>query len=136
MVEPEFLLDTNILIYLLDGTNPSLRGAIEACSPGQIVTSALCFAEAAYGLRGDDAGQRGLWRLSELFVPLPFDVKAASCFPEVPFRRGKLDRLIAAHVLALDLTLITNNQSDFADVPGLRIENWTLPRTLPQTPPL
>ena len=35
------------------------------------------------------------------------------------------DRLIAAHALALDLTLVTNNERDFADVPGLRIENWT-----------
>ena len=28
---------------------------------------------------------------------------------------------------ARDLTIVTNNDRDFTDVPGLRTENWTLP---------
>ncbi|RZM09491.1 MAG: hypothetical protein EOP68_09035 [Sphingomonas sp.] len=63
--------------------------------------------------------------LLAVIASLPFDLAAAGRFPLVPFRGGKLDRLIAAHALALDLTLITNDEDDFADVPGLRIENWT-----------
>jgi hypothetical protein len=39
-------------------------------------------------------------------------------------RRDALDKLIAAHALALDLTLVTNNPRDFADYAALRIENW------------
>jgi tRNA(fMet)-specific endonuclease VapC len=39
-------------------------------------------------------------------------------------RRDALDKLIAVHALALDLTLVTNNAWDFADYPDLRIENW------------
>lgn len=39
-------------------------------------------------------------------------------------RRNALDRLIAAHAIRLDATLVTNNESDFAGFPGLRIENW------------
>jgi tRNA(fMet)-specific endonuclease VapC len=39
-------------------------------------------------------------------------------------RRDALDRLIAAHALSLDLTLVTNNEADFAGYPGLRVENW------------
>ena len=31
---------------------------------------------------------------------------------------------IAAHALALDLTLITDNIREFSRVPDLRIENW------------
>ena len=34
------------------------------------------------------------------------------------------DTLIAAHALALDATLVTNNTAEFARVPGLRCENW------------
>ena len=32
--------------------------------------------------------------------------------------------LIAAHALALDLTLVTANEREFSRVPDLRIENW------------
>jgi tRNA(fMet)-specific endonuclease VapC len=55
---------------------------------------------------------------------VPFDEAAAKAYARVPFKRGKLDRLIAAHAVALDLTLVTNNEVDFADVDGLKIENW------------
>jgi tRNA(fMet)-specific endonuclease VapC len=42
-------------------------------------------------------------------------------------RRDALDRLIAAHALAIGAVLITNNEADFLDYPGLRIENWARP---------
>jgi tRNA(fMet)-specific endonuclease VapC len=65
--------------------------------------------------------------LLEIITPLPFDVRAALRFAEIPFHRGRSDRLIAAHTLALGLILVTNNEKDFADVAGLMIENWTRP---------
>ncbi len=37
---------------------------------------------------------------------------------------GPLDTLIAAHAVALDLTLVTHNVREFSRVPGLRVENW------------
>jgi tRNA(fMet)-specific endonuclease VapC len=37
---------------------------------------------------------------------------------------GPLDQQIAAHALALDITLVTNNLREFERVPGLRVENW------------
>ncbi|MCU0781595.1 MAG: hypothetical protein MUF04_10915 [Akkermansiaceae bacterium] len=40
----------------------------------------------------------------------------------------RIDRLIAAHACALDLTLVTDNTSEFARVANLRIENWLEPR--------
>jgi tRNA(fMet)-specific endonuclease VapC len=39
-------------------------------------------------------------------------------------RRDALDKLIAAHAVALDVTLVTSNLSDFDSYPGLRLENW------------
>lgn len=38
-------------------------------------------------------------------------------------RRDALDRLIAAHALAVDAVLVTNNEADFRDYPGLTVEN-------------
>ena len=39
---------------------------------------------------------------------------------------GPNDTLIAAHALALDCTLVTDNETEFLRVPGLRVENWLI----------
>ena len=39
---------------------------------------------------------------------------------------GSNDLLIAAHALALDLTLVTANTREFKRVPTLRLDNWLL----------
>ncbi|HSX54046.1 MAG TPA: PIN domain-containing protein [Sphingomonas sp.] len=57
---------------------------------------------------------------------MPFDTAAAQRFPAARKARGKFDRLIAAHALALGAALVTHNVRDFRDVPGLRIEDWTI----------
>jgi tRNA(fMet)-specific endonuclease VapC len=124
VTDAAYLLDTNILVYLVGGLHAPLRWRVEAFPPGALVTSSLCAAEALFGMGGDEAAMRSLERLLGVIEPRDFDLAAARAFVNVPFRRGRLDRLIAAHALSLDLTLVTNNESDFADVPGLRIQNW------------
>jgi tRNA(fMet)-specific endonuclease VapC len=47
---------------------------------------------------------------------------------------GPNDLLIAAHALALDATVVTNNQREFQRAPGLRVENWLQTET-PRHPP-
>nr|WP_245439858.1 PIN domain-containing protein [Microvirga aerophila] len=37
---------------------------------------------------------------------------------------GKSDLWIAAHAKSLGLTLVTNNESEFQRVDGLKVENW------------
>ena len=37
---------------------------------------------------------------------------------------GANNLLIAAHAMALDLTLVTNNIREFERVEGLKLENW------------
>lgn len=127
MGEAEFLLDTNILVYLLGGRSDVLRARVEQCLPGSLVTSTLCVAELAVGLADDRKVEAALADLLGVVAPLPFDLPAALRFPEVPFGRGRLDRFIAAQALALGLPIVTNNERDFADIPALRIENWTKP---------
>ena len=125
MADPRFLLDTNILVYLIAGKPEPLRLRVQQCRPGSLATSTICVAEAAFGLAGDVLAQRALEQLLTVIVPLPFDLAAALRFPDIPFRRGSSDRLIAAHALAMGLVLVTDNERDFVDVPALRIENWT-----------
>ncbi len=126
MSKPAYLLDTNSCIFLLGRARPTLTARVETCAPGTIAISAIVCAELALGFgRGDAAGRITLNRFLAEFPVIPFDEKAARAYARVPFKRGKLDRLIAAHALALDIALITNNRRDFADVEGLRTEDWT-----------
>lgn len=61
-----------------------------------------------------------------LVTVLPFDRLAAESYVKLPFKRGSYDRLIGAHSLSLDLTLVTANERHFANIPGIRVENWTV----------
>lgn len=126
MSKPSYLLDTNSCIFLLAKARPVLTARVEDCAPGTIAISAIVCAELALGFgRGDVKGRAGLNRFLGEFPVMPFDEKAARAYARVPFKRGKLDRLIAAHALALDIVLVTNNQRDFADVDGLKTADWT-----------
>lgn len=126
VADPRFLLDTNILIYLADDPPPALLAQAEA-NDQYLGTSALCIAEAFAG----DRSQLDRDAISNLLLvvrPLSFDQAAAEAFRLIPFKRGRTDRFIAAHALSRNLILVTNNEADFADVPGLRVENWTKPQ--------
>jgi tRNA(fMet)-specific endonuclease VapC len=37
---------------------------------------------------------------------------------------GPIDMMIAAHALSLDAALVTHNTREFAQVKGLRLEDW------------
>ena len=41
-------------------------------------------------------------------------------------RRRDFDWLIAGHALATGWILVTANSTDYSDIPGLSLENWTL----------
>ncbi|MBB5708923.1 PIN domain-containing protein [Sphingomonas xinjiangensis] len=124
MTEPVFMLDSNILIYVLKSAFPNLRRRIEAADVGMVATSSIAYAEVMLGAQASGAAEQAE-RVFQVVSVLPFDQVAARAYAGLPFRRGRFDRLIAAHALSLGLTLVTNNDGDFAAVPGLKIENWT-----------
>jgi tRNA(fMet)-specific endonuclease VapC len=124
----KYLLDASIIIPLTLDASPPLRARAAGCAEGELVTSAIAFAEVAYGSHRHEPPAVAQLRAFMDEVPvLPFDDRATLAYARLPFRRASYDRLIAAHALALDLILVTANTADFADVPGLRVENWTLP---------
>ena len=123
----KYLLDANTIIHLLGGTRPNLIARIAECDVGSLATSVIAFGEVALGAeRGKPPLADALEGLLEEVILLPFDEAAARAYAKLPFRRASFDRLIAAHALSAGLVLITDNESDFADVPGLRVENWTM----------
>lgn len=122
-----FLLDTDCSIYAMLGTHPALRERLAECDPGEVGISAVCFAEI---VMGENLGHPPDLEVIEDFVAvvpiLPFDEAAARAYAKLSFKRARFDRLLAAHALSIGATVVTNNQADFADVPGLKIENWTV----------
>src|SRR5215210_2595719 len=121
------MLDANCCIYLIEKLSPLLRSRAERCAPGELMTSAIVFSEVARGT--DWTNKQAASLVDDFFdrVPVfPFDRDAAFRYAGLPFTRHRFDRLIAAHALALDVTLVTANSRDFADVAGLKVENWTI----------
>jgi hypothetical protein len=48
--------------------------------------------------------------------------------PIVTTAELEYDKLVAAHAVALRVTLVTNNEADFAGYPGLKVESWVASR--------
>lgn len=122
-----YLLDTDCSIYAMLGTHPALRERLADCQPDEVGISAVSFAEI---VMGENLGHPPDREVIEDFVSvvpvLPFDEAAAREYAKLPFKRARFDRLLAAHALSIGATVVTNSEADFADVPGLMVENWTV----------
>ncbi len=122
-----YLIDANCAVYSMDVGHDRLKQRIAACDAGDMAISVISFAEIAYGTH---VGKPPSGEVLDAFIaaiPLvPFDEAAAREYARLPFKRARFDRLLAAHALSLGATVVTNNEADFADVPGLQVENWTL----------
>jgi tRNA(fMet)-specific endonuclease VapC len=129
-----YMLDTNICIYLLDTHPPQVVQRFKAAALGQVVMSVVTYAELCHGVErcvGADHGlaSTSLARLTLRVPVLAFESKTAESYGVLAAavrdrRRDTMDRLIASHAISLGLTLVTNNEADFKDYPGLKLENW------------
>lgn len=128
-----YLLDTNVISELIRNPGGKAGRRIAALREGELRTSVIVTAELRYGI-----AKKGSERLAKLvegvladFEVLPWEAPADVHYAAVrdslsrsgqPI--GDMDMLIAAHALALDAILVTNNEREFSRVPGLKIENW------------
>lgn len=131
---PRFMLDTNIVSYLLRGRHPALANRLRQHAIEEVCISVITRAELRYGVARQPRALRlgaEVERFLQGVVVLPWSDAAADAYGAVrallesrghPI--GSMDTLIAAHALSADLTLITNNEREFSRVPGLRLENW------------
>lgn len=121
-----YLIDANSAVYAMDLGNERLKARIADTDEGAIAISVISYAEVAYGT---NVGMPPPPEVLEAFIKaiplLPFDEAAAREYAKLPFKRAGFDRLLAAHALSIGAVVVTNNQADFADVPGLVVENWT-----------
>jgi len=128
-----YLLDTDICIYGR-GLQPKVVARLEQVEEGDAAISVVTYGELLFGCAKSPAPQQALLRLN-LFVSriqaLPLPVEAAPVYGQIRNeleRQGKRigpnDLWIAAHALASDLILVTNNEREFRRIDGLKIENW------------
>ncbi|EDN68160.1 PilT-like protein [Beggiatoa sp. PS] len=129
-----FLLDTDICSFIIKGTHPFLDARLRELSPEQTLISAVTRAELRFGLAKRPEAIR-LASLVERFlktvITLPWDATVADNYGQVRARLekagtpiGEHDTMIAAHALATNLILVTNNVAHFRQVEGLRWVTW------------
>jgi tRNA(fMet)-specific endonuclease VapC len=132
---PSFMLDTNMCIYLMKNQPEAVACRFAQCYVGDVLISAITYAELEFGVAVSVNPEReriNLLRLIEDIPVAPFDQAAGISYGPIRLatrerKKDHLDKLIAAHAVALDVTLVTNNSRDFAKYPGLICENWLNP---------
>lgn len=122
-----YLIDSDCAIYAMVDAHTPLIERIADCEPGEIAISSISYAEVALG---SERGKPPTAEVLDAFVRaipiVAFDQAAGRAYARLPFKRARFDRLLAAHALSIDAVVITNNEGDFGDVPGLKVENWTV----------
>jgi len=133
-VDPRYLLDTNICVYIRREKPERVLRHFDKVSPGEVAISAITYGELLYGATKSSRREAALETVREfarLVVPLPLPEKAAEMYGFMRANleaRGEMigpnDLWIAAHALASGLTLVTNNEKEFRRVRGLKVQNW------------
>jgi tRNA(fMet)-specific endonuclease VapC len=128
-----YMLDTNICIYLIKRHPPQVLERLQILAQGSVVMSVLTYAELRAGLEMQTDNRLQDERVLALLIAripvLAFTAADAERFGALRAavrdrRRDTMDRLIAAHAVSVGVTLVTNNEADFKDYPGLVVENW------------
>jgi tRNA(fMet)-specific endonuclease VapC len=133
-MEPRYLLDTNICIYIRQEKPEQVLRRFRKLRPGEAVLSVITYGELLYGAAKSAHRAAALERLRDLVRLLPAMALPESAGETYGAVRAELeskgemignnDLWIAAHALAAGLTLVTNNEKEFRRVRRLKVQNW------------
>jgi len=127
------MLDTNVVIAAFKG-QPNVRQRLEAVPLSAMRLSAIVLGELEFGAEKSIHSERNRARVAALKQRLPIvgidyvttrhygQVRALLERQGTPI--GANDTWIAAQALAIEATLVTDNEREFSRVPGLVLENW------------
>jgi tRNA(fMet)-specific endonuclease VapC len=132
----KYLLDTDTLSFIARQANAALMERVNTVRHTDLCISVVTRGEAEFGLAAKPPKRLTLQRMRGLLDNVPtLPLQEEEITHYVALRRhlestgrpiGSNDMWIAAHGLARDLILVTNNEREFTRVPGLKVENWLL----------
>ena len=128
-----YMLDTNICSAVIK-KHSGADSKLADLDPADVCISAVTYAELRFGV-ALVAPARRLEALVNAFLDCvrcePWDQSAADRHGKLRARLrlsgrpiGQFDEMIAAHALALQAVVVTNNEKHFRQVPGLKVVNW------------
>jgi len=129
-----YMLDTNIIIYLISKRSQSVVDKIHQHKDSGICISSITLAELEYCASKSMNYEKNIVSIQKMlafFDILYFDEAAASSYGDIRAELerkgqviGSLDMLIAGHAKSKGLILVTNNTREFSRVGGLMAEDW------------
>jgi tRNA(fMet)-specific endonuclease VapC len=129
-----YMLDTNICIYIIKKKPMEVFNKFITKKIDDIYISSITLSELEYGVEKSTNKIKNGIALASFLAPvtvLPYASDIAKTYGEIRTSLekkgtiiGAYDLMIAAHALAKDYVLVTNNLKEFKRVDGLCIENW------------
>ena len=128
-----YLLDTDTCSYIAKRSQPAVLDRFSKLRAEEWAISAINYAEILYGIEPFPAGHPLRIKVKAFLFSanvLDWPSSAAAAYADIKNRArqqplAEQDMLIAAHAIALDATLVTNNTRHFGRMGGgLRFENW------------
>ena len=130
----EYLLDTNICIYIIKKKPVEVFEKFKNLTIGDVGISSITLAELQYGIEKSSNSEKNREALEKFLTPIEIidygyeaTVEYGKIRAELEKKGitiGPLDMLIASHAKSLDVIPVTNNVREFERIAGLRIENW------------
>lgn len=127
------MLDTNIVSHIMRYPNSGTADRMATYAPDELAISSVVLSELLFGAVrvGSKKLRAQIDFVLQTTTVLPYEAGAAEQYAAIRAHLeregtpiGGNDLFIAAHALALDLTLVTDNIREFSRVPNLRVENW------------
>ena len=130
----QYLLDTNICIYLIKKRPSEVLEQFKQHSPQDVAISTITLFELQSGIEKSQYRQASEGALDKLLSPIDlidFDrssaIEAANIRAQLEKKGmpiGSYDLLIAGLARSRGMTLVSNNTKEFERVVGLELENW------------
>lgn len=128
-----FLLDTNIVSDMVRNPQGQVVQNIRKVGEAEVCTSIIVAAELRYGAlkKGSPRLTAQLETVLDVLEVLPLESPTDAVYGRIRTRLersgqpiGANDLLIAAQAIALDCTIVTNNEREFSRIEDLACENW------------